>query len=70
MGFLLSCGGFHLFECSLKGMGKDDQGISQDDNKPLHPLQFGDLVDCYGYNIRKHGETCSIAGSMVAWVLS
>ena len=42
-------GGFHLFERSLKGKGKDDRGISQEDDKPLHPLQFSDLVDCDGY---------------------
>ena len=42
-------GGFHLFERSLKETGKDDRGISQEDDKPLHPLQVHDLVDCDGY---------------------
>ena len=42
-------GGFHLFERSPKEMGKDNRNISQEDDKPLHPLQVDDLVDCDGY---------------------
>ena len=42
-------GGFHLFERSLKETDEDDRGISQEDDKPLHPLQAYDLVDCDGY---------------------
>ena len=42
-------GGFHLFERSLKETGKDNRNISQEDEKPLHPLQVVDLVDCDGY---------------------
>ena len=42
-------GGFHLFERSLKETGKDNRNISQEDDKPLHPLQADDLADCDGY---------------------
>ena len=38
-------GGFHLFEHSSEEMSDDDRRISQDD-KPLHPLQVRDLVNC------------------------
>ena len=42
-------GGFHLFERSLEETGEDNRNISQEDDKPLHPLQADDLVDCGGY---------------------
>ena len=42
-------GGFHLFKRSLKETGKDDRGIPQEEDIPLHPLQAHDLVDCDGY---------------------
>ena len=42
-------GGFHLFERNHKGTGEDNRNISQEDDKPLHPLQASDLVDCDGY---------------------
>ena len=42
-------GGFHLFERSLGETGEDNRNISQEDEKPLHPLQANDLVDCDGY---------------------
>ena len=48
-GFFIIMGGFHLFERSLKETGKDDRGISREDDQPLHPLQADDLVDCDGY---------------------
>ena len=67
-------GGFHLFERSLKGTGKDDRGISQEDDKPLHPLQSSDLVDCDGYEsfimptkaeIKDKGKSDWLAKSLV-----
>ena len=42
-------GGFHLFERSLEETGEDNRNISQEDDKPLHPLQAENLVDCDGY---------------------
>ena len=48
-GFFIIMGGFHLFERSLRETGKDDRGISREDDQPLHPLQADDLVDCDGY---------------------
>ena len=48
-GFFIIMGGFHLFERNLKETGKDDRGISREDDQPLHPLQADDLVDCDGY---------------------
>ena len=48
-GYFIIMGGFHLFERSLKETGKDDRGIPQEDDIPLHPLQAHDLVDCGGY---------------------
>ena len=38
-------GGFHLFEHGPEEMSNNDRGISQDD-KPLHPLQVRDFVNC------------------------
>ena len=34
---------------SLKEVGEDNRNISQEDDKPLHPLQADDLVDCDVY---------------------
>ena len=48
-GFFMIMGGFHLFRRSLKETGEDNRNISQEDDKPLHPLQADDLVDCDGY---------------------
>ena len=48
-GFFMIMGGFHLFERSLKETGKDNRNISQEDDKPLHPLQASDLEDCDDY---------------------
>ena len=44
-GFFIIMGGFHLFEHDPEEMSNNDRGISQDD-KPLHPLQVRDLVNC------------------------
>ena len=48
-GFFIIMGGFHLFERNHKDMGEDNRNISQEDDKPLHPLQARDLEDCNGY---------------------
>ena len=48
-GFFMIMGGFHLFERSPKETGKDNRNISQEDDKPLHPLQADDLEDCDVY---------------------
>ena len=50
-GFFIIMGGFHLFERNLREVGNGDQGISQEDDIPLHPLQARDLVDCDGYEL-------------------
>ena len=43
-------GGFHLFERSSEETGSDNRGISQEDDKPLHPLQASDLGQFDGYS--------------------
>ena len=48
-GFFIIMGGFHLLEHSSEETSNDDRGISQEDDKPLHPLQASDLVDCDVY---------------------
>ena len=48
-GFFIIMGGFHLFEHSSKEMGKDDQGKSPENDKPLHPLKASDLQECDSY---------------------
>ena len=48
-GFFIIMGGFHLFEHSSKRSSKDDRGISQEDDKPLHPLGLSDLSQCDDY---------------------
>ena len=47
-GFFIIMGGFHLFERSSEEPS-NNRRISQEDDKPLHPLQAGDLVNCDGY---------------------
>ena len=47
-GFFIIMGGFHLFERSSKEPS-NNRRISQEDDKPPHPLQAGDLVNCDGY---------------------
>ena len=42
-------GGFHLFERSHKETDEDNRNMSQEDDKPLHPLQALDLEDHEGY---------------------
>ena len=48
-GFFIIMGGFHLFEHSSTETGKDNRGISQEDDIPLHPLQASDLVNSDRY---------------------
>ena len=48
-GFFIIMGGFHLFEHSSKRSSKDDRGISQEDDKPLHPLRLSNLSQCDDY---------------------
>ena len=48
-GFFIIMGGFHLFERSSKELGHDDRGISQEDDKPLHPLGIWNLHKCDDY---------------------
>ena len=48
-GFFMIMGGFHLFERSLKETGEDNRNMSQEDDKPLHPLRARDLEDHEGY---------------------
>ena len=73
-GFFMIMGGFHLFERSLKETGKDNRNISQEDDKPLHPLQALDLEDCDGYEsfimptkaeIQDRGKSDWLAKSLV-----
>ena len=49
-GFFIIMGGFHLFEHSSEETGNDNRGISQEDDKPLHPLQASDLAQFDGYS--------------------
>ena len=49
-GFFIIMGGFHLFERSSEVTGNDNRGISQEDDKPLHPLQASDLAQFDGYS--------------------
>ena len=68
-------GGFHLFERSSEERSKDDRGISQEDDKPLHPLQASDLVQFDGYSesfimpteaeIKDRGKSDWLAKSLV-----
>ena len=67
-------GGFHLFERSLEETGEDNRNISQEDDKPLHPLQANDLDDCNGYEsfimptkaeIQDRGKSDWLAKSLV-----
>ena len=67
-------GGFHLFERSLEETGEDNRNISQEDDKPLHPLQASDLEDCNGYEsfimptkteIQDRGKSDWLAKSLV-----
>ena len=48
-GFFIIMGGFHLFEHSSKEVVNDDQGISPENDKPLHPLKASDLQKCDSY---------------------
>ena len=73
-GFFMIMGGFHLFERSLKETGKDNRNISQEDDKPLHPLQASDLEDCDVYEsfimptkaeIQDRGKSDWLAKSLV-----
>ena len=48
-GFFIIMGEFHLFEHNSKRKHKDDQGISQEDDKPLHLLESSDLWECNNY---------------------
>ena len=73
-GFFMIMGGFHLFERSPKETGKDNRNISQEDDKPLHPLQALDLEDCDGYEsfimptkaeIQDRGKSDWLAKSLV-----
>ena len=49
-GFFIIMGGFHLFERSSEETGNGNRGMSQEDDKPLHPLQASDLVRFDGYS--------------------
>ena len=48
-GFFIIMGGFHLFAHNSKRKRKDDRCISQEDDKPLHPLGLSDLSQCDDY---------------------
>ena len=73
-GFFMIMGGFHLFERNHKGTGEDNRNISQEDDKPLHPLRARDLEDCNGYEsfimptkaeIQDRGKSDWLAKSLV-----
>ena len=73
-GFFMIMGGFHLFECSLKETGEDNRNMSQEDDKPLHPLGALDLEDHEGYEpfimptkaeIQDRGKSDWLAKSLV-----
>ena len=49
-GFFIVMGGFHLFERSSGEASGDERRISQEDDKPLHPLKASDLEQCNGYS--------------------
>ena len=49
-GFFIVMGGFHLFERSSGEVSGDERRISQEDDKPLHPLKASDLEQCNGYS--------------------
>ena len=48
-GFFIIMGGFDIFERNFKEMS-NNRSISQEDNKPLHPLEEKDLRECDGYS--------------------
>ena len=67
-------GGFHLFEHGSEEKGNNDRGVSQVDNKPLHPLKASDLQNCDGYEsfvmpteeeIKDKGKSDWLAKSLV-----
>ena len=73
-GFFITMGGFHVFERSSEGTSNDDRSISQDDDKPLHPLEESDLQKCDGYEsfimpteaeIQDRGKSDWLAKSLV-----
>ena len=73
-GFFIIMGGFHLFERGSEETDNDDRGISQENDKPLHPLQASDLVQCNGYSeffmpteveIKDRGKNDYLAKSLV-----
>ena len=73
-GFFMIMGGFHLFERNHRETGEDNRSISQEDDKPLHPLQADDLFDCDGYEsfimptkaeIQDRGKSDSLAKTLV-----
>ena len=73
-GFFIIMGGFHLFEHSSKEMGKDDQGKSPENDKPLHPLKASELQECDSYEssiipteaeIQDRGKSDWLAKSLV-----
>ena len=47
-GFFMIMGGFHLFRRRSEETSNNSRRISQDD-KPLHPLQESDLLQCDEY---------------------
>ena len=49
-GFFIIMGGFHLFERNSEETSDDVRRISQEDDKPLHPLRASDLRKCDGYS--------------------
>ena len=67
-------GGFHLFERSSEETSNVDRSISQDDDKPLHPLGESDLWKCDEYEsfimlteveIKDRGKSDWLAKSLV-----
>ena len=73
-GFFIIMGGFHLFERGSEETDNNDRGISQENDKPLHPLQASDLVQCNGYSeffmpteveIKDRGKNDWLAKSLV-----
>ena len=73
-GFFIVMGGFHLFERSSKETSNNDRAISQEADKPLHPLRASDLIQCNGYSeffmpteaeIKDKGKSDWLAKSLV-----
>ena len=74
-GYFVIMGGFHLFERTSEETSNTNQSISQEDDKPLHPLKASELWGYGGYSesfimpteveIKDRGKSDWLAKSLV-----